>query len=724
MRNIFLFTFLIFSLFIHADNLLFDITDGKYKSTLVKKPLSMNDGVHYTIMTDNQTIIKYSYKTGLAVDTLLSLKDVNHAPIQSFDGYIISPREKYILVYTHQAMRYRRSYTADYYIYNIKYKEFDPLSAKAPQADPVFSPDDRYIAFAHDCNLYMKKVDFKTDIQITKDGAKGKISNGTADWLYEEEFETTHLYAWSPDSKLLAYVKFDETNVPEFSFQRFLQDNKKDYLLYPELTTLKYPKAGESNTNARVYIYDDFNKRTQAVKLNDERDSYIPRIRWTKDSEQLAVFQMNRNQNQLNMYYVNPRSLIAKLIVREESKTFVDYKNIDYLQFCENNGVFYSLSSRDGYRHIYRHRKDGGIDRQVTKGNWDITDFYGVDEKRNIVYYQSAEKSPLERQVYAIDAKGKKTNLTDAKGTNRADFNADYSYFVHQYSNASTPDVFSLKDNKGRNIRQIETNNELKEKFETLQLNQKEFFSFKTSAGVSLNAWMLKPVNFNHNKKYPVLMVQYSGPGSQQVLDRWDMGWEYYLSTKGYVVVCVDGRGTGGRGKAFADAGYKQLGIKEAQDQIEAAKHLSTLNFVDKNRIGIWGWSYGGTVVLQAMSTGEKIFKAGIAVAPVTDWRFYNTAYTERYMQTPEQNQAGYQQSSPLLKADKLEGDLLLVHSTADDNVHYSGTMVYINQLVEAGKQFEMQIYTDKNHSILGKQTRRHLYTRMVNFLDRYLREF
>jgi len=568
----------------------------------------------------------------------------------------------------------------------------------------------------------MKKVDFKTDIQITKDGAKGKISNGIPDWLYEEEFETTCHYAWSPDSKLLAYVKFDESKVKDFSFQNFLQENKVDYLLYPNLTTFKYPKAGEQNTEAKLYIYDDFNKRTQHIKLQADKDSYIPRFKWRSFDNQLAVFQLNRNQNQLNMYMVNPLSTLSKMIYREESKTYIDYKNTDDVFFSEKNGSFYLLSSRDGYRHIYQYNKDGSLLRQITKGNWDITDFYGVNENTGIVYYQSAELSPMERQVYAIDAKGKKTNLTDAKGTNRAYFSTTFSYFIHQNGNLTTPDNYVVRNSAAKLIRTLASNKDLQDKFQNLQLSQKEFFSFNTSDGTRLNGWMIKPKQLNNTKKHPVLMIQYSGPNSQLVLDKWDIGWEYFLSTQGYVVVCVDGRGTGARGKNFADTGYLRLGVREAQDQIEAAQYLASLSFVDKDRIGIWGWSYGGTVTLMAMSSGKKVFKAGVSIAPVTDWRFYNTAYTERFMRTPEQNFKGYEESSALLKAEKLSGRLLLIHSTADDNVHYANTMVYVDRLVQADKQFEMQIYTDKNHSILGKQTRRHLYQRIFNFLEKELK--
>jgi dipeptidyl-peptidase 4 len=703
-------------------NLLYDITDGKFKPEKTAIPLSMNDGEHYTLMVDSLTIVKYNYKTGAAVDTLLSIPKSKNPPISSFSGYIISPKESKILVYTNEKKRYRRSFTAEYYIYDIKYKEFDPLSAESPQEAPVFSPDDRYIAFAHNNNLHMKKVDFKTDIQITKDGAKGKIINGIADWLYEEEFEDTYYYSWSPDSKLLAFIKFDESEVKEFAFQTFLNPDKKDFLLYPELESFKYPKAGENNSKVSVCIYDDFNKTTRTIKLHESDQSYyIPRIKWTNSPDQLVVFKLNRNQNQMDTYFANPKTGLSKLLNRQEDKYYVDYKNIDYMYFAKANNSFYAVSDKDGYRHIYQHRMDGTIARQVTKGKWDVTDFYGVDEEKDIVYYQSAEYSPLQRNVFAINSKGKKVCLTNAKGTHEADFSKNFKYFVHNESNIAMPNIFSIKNNEGKKIRDIASNSGIAETFNALNLSQKEFFSFATGDNIQLNGWMLKPQNFDPTKQYPVLMVQYSGPGSQMVLDEWSIGWEYYLSTLGYMIACVDGRGTGARGSEFMKCTYKQMGMLETKDQVEAAKYLGRLNYVDKNRIGIWGWSFGGSMTLWSMSTGEQVYKAGIAVAPVTDWRFYNTAYIERFMQTPQENFSGYDQTSAILNAEKLNGRLLIIHGTADDNVHYNNTLIYSDKLVEAGKQFEMHLYTDKNHSILGKQTRRHLYSRMVDFLEKNL---
>lgn len=702
-------------------NLLYEITDGAFRPKRPAALQSMNDGEHYTLLSNGTTILKYSYRTGKLTDTLVHLPSINGAPLQKMDGYIISPKETKILVYTNQHARYRWSFTADYYIYDIKYKEFDPLSASSPQEAPVFSPDDRYIAFAHKNNLFMKKVDFKTDIQITKDGAQGKVLNGIADWAYEEEFGATRFYEWSPDSKLLAFVKFDESKVREFSFQRFLTTNNQ-LELYPGSLTFKYPKAGESNSTATVCIYDDFNKTTRVVKLLDSNpDSYIPRIKWSNDPEKLIVYHLNRQQNRLDMLQANPKTGISRLLLRREDKAYVDYQEIDETYFTRDNKFFYTISDKDGYRHLYQHRMDGTVARQLTKGKWDVTEFYGVDEERGIVYYQSAESSPLCRDIYSIDSKGKKTCLTDGISMNSALFSKSFSYYILTRSSVLQPDFVSAHTFKGQSIRVLETNSTLKEKFDQLGLPNKEFFNFTTSDGVSLNGWMLKPVNFDTNRKYPVLMVQYSGPGSQQVLNRWNIGWEYYLSQRGYMVVCVDGRGTGARGSEFLKCTYKQLGVLETKDQIETALYLGKQSYVDKNRIGIWGWSYGGSMTLWAMSTGQPIFKAGISVAPVTDWRMYNTAYTERFMQTPEQNASGYSQTSAIEQASKLNGRLLLIHGTADDNVHVQNTYVYSAALVKAGKQFEMHIYTDKNHSITGKAERRHLYTRKMDFIEKNL---
>lgn len=703
-------------------NFLHDIADGNFRPKRADIPVSMNDGEHFTRMTDDQTIVRISFRTGQVVDTLFSLRRVRNPIISSISGYIMSPRETRILVYRNVKQRYRRSYTAEYYIYDIRHRELDPLSQHVPQEAPVFSPDDRYVAFAHNNNLHMKKADFKSELQITRDGAVGKISNGIADWLYEEEFSAVRFFDWSPDSKLLAFVKFDESEVPTFGFQRFLNAYGNEPLLYPELVTFKYPKAGQRNPRVSVHIYDDFNKRTTTMQLNErETDFYVPRIMWTRSSDQLAIFVMNRIQNRLDMLFANPRSGVSRLIQRQESKQYIDYKNLDFYYFSENNTSFFAVNENDGFRHIYEYRLNGSLLRQVTRGNWEVTDFYGVDEARNLVYFQSNELSPTRRDVFVVNARGNKTRLSQVDGVSKAWFSDNFNYFVLEESTPTLPNRFSLRNHRGQTLRDLESNTHLLAQLNKEQAGQKEFFRFTTPENITLHGWILKPQTFNPNKRHPLVLMQYSGPGSQQVLEQWNIGWEYYLSTQGYVVVSVDGRGTGGRGAAFRNSTYLQLGVLETQDQVATARHFMTQSFIDPARIGIFGWSYGGSITLWSMSSGANIFKAGIAVAPVTDWRFYDTAYTERFMRTPEENMRGYENTSALNQVDRLYGRLLLVHGTADDNVHFSNTLAYAHRLVEAGKQFEMQVYTDKNHSITGKQTRRHLFTRFVDFFDRNL---
>ncbi|MFT3753889.1 MAG: DPP IV N-terminal domain-containing protein [Paludibacter sp.] len=703
-------------------NLLFDITDGKFKPRNVNMPRSMNDGENYTLLVDNKAVVKYNYKTGATVDTVFSISKVKKSPLKQISGYEFSPNENKLLVYTNVKYRYRRTFTADYYVYDLKRNEISTLSDNGAQEVPLFSPDSRYIAFARENNLFLKKLDFNTESPITTDGAIGSIINGTPDWVYEEEFEQTRYFEFSPDSKMVAFVKFNESKVPQYSFPVYKAGDNNELTLYPTFNQFKYPKAGENNSIVSVCVYDDYYKNIKTMKLDDtDQDFYIPRIKWTNSIDQLAIFKLNRNQNKLDMLLANPKSTLSKLTLRQEDKCYVDYENIDFIRFASDNQTFIGVSEKDGYRHVYLYGINGNVIKQLTKGNWDITDVYGFDEKKQVLYYQSAEVSPMQRDVYSVDAKGKKIRLTVGKGTHNASFNSTLSYFVDNASSLEMPNVVSLRTNTGASVRVLASNNALADQFKSLNLPKKEFFSFTTSENVKLNGWMLKPTNFDPAKKYPVLQVQYSGPNSQQVLDSWKIDWEYYLATQDYVVVCVDGRGTGARGAEFRKCTYEQLNILETKDQVETARYLGKQPFIDKDRIGIWGWSFGGTMTLFCMTTGEQVFKAGISVAPVTDYRLYDSAYTERFMRRPQENFNGYDLSSALLRADKLEGNLLIIHGTADDNVHVQNTMLYVDKLVAAGKQFEMQLYTDKNHSILGQQTRRHLYTRMSAFLMKNL---
>ena len=718
---IFVLTLCVNSLFA---GLLYDITDGKFKVKTIDIPRSMNDGEHYTLMVNDKAIVKYNYKTGATVDTLFSISRLKNSPIKQISGYEFSPNEGRMLVYTNVKKRYRRTFTADYYVFDVKRNELQTLSENGPQEVPLFSPDSRYIAFARENNLFMKKLDFNTETQLTKDGQVGTIINGTPDWVYEEEFTKTRYFEWSPDSKLIAFVRFDESKVPKYSYIQYKENatDKDNLTLYPLIVEFKYPKAGENNSKVSVCVYDDYSKSIKTMKLSDEdQDFYIPGIRWTNSIDQLAVFKLNRNQNRLEMLLANPRSTLTKLVLRQDDKYYVDYENIDFVHFSADNQTFIGVSEQDGYRHIYQYNINGTVLKQLTKGKWDVTDVYGYDEKKQVVYYQSAEISPLQRDVYGVDVKGRMTRLTNGKGTHAASFNSTFTSFVDNASSMEVPNIFTLRTSSGTSIRTIGNNAGLASEFKALNLPAKEIFTFTTSENIKLNGWILKPVNYDASKKYPLLMVQYSGPNSQAVLDKWSVDWEYYLASQNYVVACVDGRGTGARGVEFRKCTYEQLGILETKDQVEAAKYLGQQTYIDKDRIGIWGWSYGGTMTLLCMTTGEKVFKAGIAVAPVIDWRLYNTAYTERFMRRPQENFKGYDVSSALKRADKLQGSLLLVHGTADDNVHTQNTMLYIDKLVAADKQFEMQLYTDKNHSILGQQTRRHLYTRMTDFLVKNL---
>jgi dipeptidyl-peptidase-4 len=662
----------------------------------------MNDGENYTLMVDNKAVVKYNYKTGATIDTIFSISKVKKSPLKQISGYEFSPNENKLLVYTNVKYRYRRTFTADYYVYDIKRNEISTLSDNGAQEVPLFSPDSRYIAFARENNLFLKKLDFNTESPITSDGAIGSIINGTPDWVYEEEFEQTRYFEFSPDSKMVAFVKFNESKVPQYSFPVYKAGENNELTLYPTFNQFKYPKAGENNSVVSVCVYDDYYKNIKTMKLGDtDQDFYIPRIKWTNSVDQLAIFKLNRNQNKLDMLLANPKSTLSKLTLRQEDKCYVDYENIDFIHFASDNQTFIGVSEKDGFRHVYQYGINGNVIKQLTKGNWDVTEVYGFDEKKQILYYQSAEVSPMQRDVYSIDMKGKKIRMTDGKGTHNASFNSTLSYFVDNASSLEMPNVVTLRTNTGASVRTLANNNPLAEQFKSLNLPKKEFFSFTTSENIKLNGWMLKPSNFDPTKKYPVLQVQYSGPNSQQVVDSWKIDWEYYLATQGYVVVCVDGRGTGARGAEFRKCTYQQLAILETKDQVETARYLGKQSFIDKDRIGIWGWSFGGTMTLFCMTTGEKVFKAGISVAPVTDFRLYDSAYTERYMRRPQENFNGYDLSSALLRADKLEGNLLLVHGTADDNVHVQNTMLYADKLVAANKQFEMQLYTDKNLSLI-----------------------
>lgn len=690
-----------------------EITDGGFRQvTNIGEIRSLPDGLHYTAMNDARNmIIKYEYRTGNAVDTLFSTQSARECTFDTFEGYAISSTGHHILVWRDKEAIYRRSFRANVYDYDVRRNYVKPISdTKGKQMIPTFSPDGRMVAYVKDNNIWIRKFDFDTEVQVTKDGETNKILNGITDWVYEEEFAVTNLMAWSPDSEQLAFVRFDESEVPEYSMQLFGNG------LYPGYYNYKYPKAGEKNSRVTLHAYNVTTKDTKELKIPAEGEWYIPRITFTNNSEQLAVMTLNRQQNIFNMYYANPKSGVFRLVLRDENKAYVDSEWLGSIRFYENS--FSYVNEQDGYAHIYLYSPTGVLQRQVTKGNWDVTAFLGYDEAAKTVYYESAEESPMRRAIYKIDAKGVKTKLSAQEGTNNATFSANFAYYINQYSNANTPVRITVNETKSnKELRVLQDNARLKEKLAGYSFAKKEFIKVHTASDFELNAWIVKPANFDESKRYPVLMFQYSGPNSQQVLDKYGFDWEQYLATKGIITVCVDGRGTGARGENFRKCTYLRMGELESRDQVEAAQALGKLPFVDKDRIAIWGWSFGGYNTLMALSVGNGTFKAGIAVAPPTDWKYYDTVYTERFMRTPQENFEGYAATSPIRLAQNMQGKLLLVHGTADDNVHFQQTMDYAEALVQAGKQFDMQIYKDRNHSIYGGNTRYHLYTRMSNFL-------
>lgn len=689
-----------------------DITDGEYRAKGIASVTSSADGEFYFQADQSKTkIIKYSYKTGQPVETVFDIQTARDCTIPSFDGFIMSPDEYRLIVYTNSEPIYRRSFKADYYYFDIRRNMIRKLSDnKSKQMAPVFSRDGRMLAYVCDNNIWLSKFDYGTESQITKDGEIGKIINGATDWVYEEEFGVTSLMDFSPDNKLLSYIRFDETLVPEFAFQNYKQQ------LYPDFISFKYPKAGETNPKVTCNIFDIESKTIRSINFPANTSfEYIPKIEFTPTS-QLSIMTLNRDQNDFNMYFADPRTTIAKLILREQNDRYINYEFFNSIHFLGDQFTY--ISEKDGYSHIYIYSLTGVQQKQLTSGNYDVIEILACDPINKTVYYQAAEESPLQRAIYKVDIlKGTKTKLSTKTGYNTASFSSNGKYFVNNWSNTINPAYITLNDASGKELRVLEDNKDLKNKLSTLGLAKKEFITVKGADGTSLNAWMLKPANFNPNKKYPLLMVQYSGPDSQEVLDRFNIDWVDYLTTLDYIVVAVDGRGTGARGQEFRKCTYMNLGIKESDDQIAAARYFGTLPYIDAANISIWGWSYGGYNVLMSLSRGKGVFKSGIAVAPVTDWRFYDSVYTERYMRTPQQNTSGYQNSSPTTLASSLSGRLLLIHGTADDNVHFQNTIEYTSALIKSNKQFELFVFPDQNHSIPGSHNRNYLYTKVIDFL-------
>lgn len=689
------------------------------------------DGEHYTQMNAAGTqVIKYSFRTGQQVEVLFDATQARECPFRQFDSYRFSPDGSTLLIATETTPIYRHSYTAVHYLYSLKRNaegridnKVERLSDGGPQQVPVFSPDGTMVAFVRDNNIFLvKRLYGNSESQVTTDGQRNAVLNGIPDWVYEEEFAMDRALEFSADSKMLAYVRWDESAVPSYSFPLYAGEKprREDYAKYPGAYTYKYPKTGEANSKVSVHTFDIKTKVTRTLKLPLEADAYIPRIRFTRDADKLAVFTLNRHQNRFDLYMADPRSTVCRLALREETDTYIKEGTFDNIRFYDGHFVF--MSERSGFSHLYWYDLNGNLDKQITRGDFEVKSFLGLDEKTGTFYYTSNEGSPLRQAVWKTDRKGRKTRLTAEEGTHTAQFSTDMKYFLDRYTSLDTPTVITLRDNTGRTLTTLVDNAALNRKLAEYALPAKEFFSFQTSDGTTLNGWMMKPADFDESRKYPVIMYQYSGPGSQEVLDRFGISWETYMASQGYIIACVDGRGTGGRGAAFEKCTYLNLGVREARDQVETALYLGLQPYVDKERIGIWGWSFGGYMTLMSMSEGTPVFKAGVAVAAVTDWNYYDTIYGERFMRTPQENADGYRASSAFTRAENLHGDLLLVHGSADDNVHFQNCAEYAEHLVQLGKQFDMQLYTNRNHSIFGGNTRMHLYTRLTNFFNTHLK--
>ena len=702
-----------------------DVVGGStFRQKTISGLRSMNDGLHYTTTEDNNKIVSYNYKTGEKAEVLFDLTKIENAGFDRFSEYEFSADETKILFETKKKPIYRHSYTAQYFIWNRTTKEMSPLSEKGEQQLATFSPDGERVAFVRDNNLFIKSLKFGTESQVTKDGKVNEIINGAPDWVYEEEFSFNKAFAWSPDSKFLAFVKFDERNVPMFNIPMYegKSPELKENELYPGSYTYKYPKAGENNSVVSVLIYDLKSKSSVTAEVGNDEQQYIPRIKWTQDASDLAIMKLNRLQNQVDIVLANPFTGDTRSFFTEKNKRYIDESFYDNFIFLPDTKYIVLTSERNGYSHLYLYDRQGFEVKQLTDGKFDVTEFYGYDPVKKIFYYQAAKESPAQREVYFVSLDGKKSGkLSTQAGTNNSVFSAGFKYYINYFSSVSTPNLVTLHDQTGKLIRTLEDNAALKDKLKEYDLSPKEFFSFKTPEGVELNGWMIKPANFDSSKKYPVFMTQYSGPNSQQVLDRWGVSWNDYLAQEGFVVACVDPRGTGARGEDFRKITYQQLGKYESDDQISAARYLGTLPFVDKDRIAIWGWSYGGFMAALCMEKGADVFRAGVSVAPVTNWRFYDSVYTERYMRTPKENPDGYDDNSPLSHAEMIKGSYLLIHGSADDNVHVQNTMEFSERMVQTGVQFDMAIYTNRNHGISGGNTSMHLYTKMTNWLKEKL---
>ena len=713
---------------VSAQLVLSDITHGSWQPERLSTVTALPDGESYAqISADGNRVESYSYKTGRQTGVLFDVADTKGERIADFDDYILSPDGKKMLIQTQTKRIYRRSNTAVYYIYNIATHHMDKLSDYGPQQSPVWSPDGLLVAFVCDNDIHLVKLLYdNAESQVTHDGKKNEIINGIPDWVNEEEFGFSTALCFNADATVLSWIRYDESAVHEFVLPMYRGSHPSldDNLTYPGTYAYKYPKAGDRNATVSVCSFDIKSRQTRTLQVPVPADGYIPRIAPTDNPDRIIVYTMNRHQDELCLYGVNPRSTVAQLLMKESVPKYVKEEAMDAIQVTPNNILV--PSDRDGNMQLYLYNINGQLLRKLTNGA-PVTDVYGYDEQSGAVYYQTVGSTPMNRVVCATLRNGKTVTLTPREGWNTALFSKSYRYFVNSWSDANTPAEYVTRGADGKQLATLIDNKELRDRLSTLRLPKKEFFTFKTSEGIQLNGVRVKPGGFDASRRYPVILWQYSGPGSQQVVNSWNVGsmgngalYDHYLAQLGFLVVCVDGRGTGGRGADFEKCTYKQLGLLEAKDQVEAALWLGKQSYVDASRIGIWGWSYGGFCTLMSMSEGREVFAAGVAVAPPTDWRFYDTIYTERFMQTPGENPAGYD-DNPINRADKLHGSLLLCHGLADDNVHAQNTFEYTEALVQADKDFRMNVYTNRNHSIYGGNTRTHLLRQIAQHFQQTL---
>ncbi len=698
------------------------ITGGEFYAHGIYGVNPLADGESYSQLVDGKRIVVSSFKTGEQTGVLFDADNTKgKVKVSRIDGYIMSPNQKNILLRTQTQSIYRHSTTAVYYIYNVQNRTLAPLSDGGPQECPLWSPDGNMVGFVREGNLFLVKLLFdNAEVQITKDGKFNSIINGKADWVYEEEFVTNRSFDFNADATMLAWIRYDESQVPLFSFPMYkgMLPEMKENAEYPGAYEYKYPIAGQPNSKVSVHTFDIKSRATREVKVPLEAEGYIPRIAFSSDPDKLLILTQNRHQDKLQVWVANPRSTECRCIVTDEVKPYVADKT--YTLFKTIKDGFILMSERSGFAHLYQYNLLGTLKREIGKGQDIITDFYGYDEKTGTYYYQAQDGGPLRTGVYKCDAKGKVTSISTEPGQNSAIFSGNFKQLMLTHHSAATPPTYTLRNDKGKVQKTLQDNAALKQKIDGMNLAKIEFFQFQTQDGVDLNGIMVKPADFDANKKYPVILFQYSGPGSQQVLDSWYAGncsaalLERYMAQEGFVSVIVDGRGTGGRGAEFEKQTYLKLGQLESHDQVETAIYLSKLPWVDAKHIGIWGWSFGGFNTLMSMSEGRPVFYAGVAVAPPTSWRYYDTVYTERFMRTPKENQEGYD-CSPITRAKNLSGSLLIIHGLADDNVHFRNVAEYTEALVHADKDFRQLTYTNRNHSIYGGNTRNHLFRQLIN---------